>query len=57
MKIVSTLNGGVADVSDALAVRLIADGGWKSADAPDAPAVARKPRTKRAPVEEPKDEE
>lgn len=55
MKIVSALNGGEAEVSAELGARLIASGGWKSAA--DAPAAARKPRTKKAPVEEPQDEE
>lgn len=58
MKIRSTQNGGVAHVSKALADRLIAAGGWKAADeATAAPAAARKPRTKKAPIEEPQGEE
>lgn len=58
MKIRSTLNNGVAEVADDLGAALIASGGWKAAaDAPAEPAAARKPRTRKAPVEEPQNEE
>ena len=54
MKIRSKVNGGVAEVSDEFGAKLIKAGDWTAADAP---VAARKPRTKKAPVEEPQDEE
>jgi hypothetical protein len=51
----SLLNGGVAEVDDETAVKMIESGHWVKADS--VPAKARATRARKAPVEEPKSEE
>ncbi|AHG23799.1 head-tail connector protein [Mycobacterium phage EagleEye] len=60
MQIRSTINGGVAEVEDALGERLISLGGWESAEDKPKPArksPAKKAAAKTAPAQEPSTQE